>query len=349
MANYKLHYGTQAEYDAKKGLSQLVQDDLYFTSDTLCIYKGDKLLSAAVEVVEDEFPESGAAQGRFYINTTTLESKIWNGAAWTVVSPAVASTLDTDTPTGSLVTAGAIRTYVQGIAGGHDLVKNVTYDAASQKVTITYGDDNTAEILLKNLLIGASYDGETGNFTFNTANGEPIVVNTPKENFLKAAAYDPETHMLTLTLADKTKVEVNLEELIDTYTANATDSVNLQVSGNAFTANVKVSAEEGNILEIKSGEKAGLYVPAPAEALIKSVKDTSTVNLEIAAEGALQADVKVSGTAGNQLTTDGQGLFVPATDLSNYYNKSEVYAKTETYSKSEVDAAINAVLTWEEI
>lgn len=349
MANYKLHYGTQAEYDAKKGLSQLIQEDLYFTSDTLCIYKGDKLLSAAVEVVEDTFPESGAAQGRFYINTTTLESKIWNGAAWTVVSPAVASTLDGETPTGSLVTAGAIRTYVQGIAGSHDLVKDVAYDEVSQKVTITYGDDQTADILLKNLLIGASYDGETGNFTFNTANGEPIVVNTPKENFLKAAAYNAETHMLTLTLTDDTTVEVNLEDLIDTYTANSTDSVDLQVSGNAFTANVKVSAEEGNALQIKSGAKAGLYVPVPAEALVKSVEDTATANLEVSEEGALQANVKVSGNAGNQLTTDDQGLFVPATDLSNYYKKTEVYAKTETYSKEEIDAAINAVLTWEEI
>jgi hypothetical protein len=70
MAMYKLHYGTQAAYDAKLAAQTLIEDDLYFTSDTCLIYKGRKQLSAAVEAV-DEFPATGA-QGRIYVKAETL-------------------------------------------------------------------------------------------------------------------------------------------------------------------------------------------------------------------------------------------------------------------------------------
>ena len=338
MATYKLHYGLQAAYDAKKAAKTLVANDLYFTSDTLCIYKGENLLSASVEAVT-EFPATGA-QGRIYVNTDTLESKVWNGTAWTVVSPAIETTLTGDTATGALVTAGAIRTYVAGIAGGRDLVKDVAYDETTQKITVTYGDTTTKELLLKEVITGAAYDAKTGNFTFTKANGEAVVVNTPVENLLKSAAYDEASHVLTLTLEGGETVDVNLEKLIDTYTAEATATVDLKVENNKFTANVKVSAEANNVLAAKED---GLYVAAPAEALIKSVEDSQTIDLTVDEQGKFTAKAKISTTENNQLFEDAAGLFVAATDLSNYYNKTEVF------TKEEVNAAIEAAHTWEEI
>lgn len=338
MATYKLHYGLQAAYDAKKAAKTLVANDLYFTSDTLCIYKGEDLLSASVEAVT-EFPATGA-QGRIYVNTDTLESKVWNGTAWTVVSPAIETTLTDDTATGALVTAGAIRTYVAGIAGGKDLVKDVAYDETTQKITVTYGDATTKDLLLKDLITGAAYDAKTGDFTFTKANGDAVVVNTPVENFLKAAEYDEATHVLTLTLEGGEKVTVNLEKLIDTYTAKATATVDLKVADNQFTADVKVSAEKDNVLVAKED---GLYVQAPAEALIKSIEDTQTIDLNVDDQGKFTAKARISTTENNQLFEDAAGLFVAATDLSNYYNKTEVF------TKDEVNAAIEAAHTWEEI
>lgn len=338
MATYKLHYGTQAAYDAKKTASTLVATDLYFTSDTLCIYRGTDLLSAAVEAVT-EFPTSGA-QGRIYVNSDTLEAKVWNGSAWTVISPAVETTLTADTTATNLVTAGAVRTYVSGITGGTGVVQNVAYDETTQKITVTYGDASTSELLLKDLLTGASYDGTTGKFTFTKANGDAVEVTTPVENFLSTAAYDGTTHILTMTLSDGTKVEANLEDLIDTYTATNTATVNMSVEGNAFSATVNVSAEAGNALSAKDD---GLYVATPAEALIKTVADSTTVGLTVSDAGALTAAAKISTTENNQLFSDSAGLYVAATDLTNYYNK------TETYSQDEVDSAIETAHTWEEI
>ena len=349
MATYKLHYGTQAQFDAAKAAGTLNADHLYFTSDTLCIYKGENLLSASVEAVS-EFPASGA-QGRIYVNSETLESKVWNGSAWTVVSPAVETTLTAETATTSLATAGAIRTYVAGaiadaqagMLGNADIVKAVAYDEATQKITVTKGDDSTAELLLKNLLTGAAYDGATGNFTFTTANGEAVVVNTPVENFLASAEYDEATHILTMTLSDGTEVPVDLADLIDAYTAEATSTVDLQVVDNKFTANVKVSAAENNALV---ANEDGLFVAVPADALILDVSDTTSVDLNVGT-GTLTAEVKVSAAAGNAIAVNDDGLFVAPTDLSNYYTKAETYTQEEV--NAAIDAAVEAAMTWEAI
>lgn len=338
MATYNLHLGTQAEFDAKKLAGTLVQNDLYFIEDTQVIYKGDKLLSAAIEAVT-EFPATGA-QGRIYVNTDTLEAKVWNGSAWTVVSPAVETTLTAETAAGALVTASAIRAYVAAQTGTAGFVKNVEYAEATQKITVTYADDSTAEILLKDLLTGAAYDADTGNFTFTKANGEAVVVNTPKENFLNAASYDHTSHILTLTLVSGTEVTVDLAELIDTYVGGETATATVNIENNEVKANVKVSAEEGNTLVAKAD---GLYVATPAEALIKSVEDTATIDVNVDENGKFTATAKISTTENNQLFADAQGLFVAATDLSNYYQK------TETYSQAEVDALLEAQHTWEAI
>lgn len=203
-------------------------------------------------------------------------------------------------------------------------------------------DDSTSEILLKNLLTGASYNGVTGDFTFTSANGEAIVVNTPKENFLQSAAYDPETHDLTLTLTDGTEVKVNLEELIDVYTVADTDSVDMTLTGNEIKADVKISTAAGNALQVKSGAEAGLFVEIPDDSLIKSVEDTNSVNLETSPEGALTASVKLSANEGNQITEQADGLFVAATDLSNYYNKGEVDSAISTGVESGINTALGA-------
>lgn len=337
MAMYKFHLGTQAQYDAAKLAGSLIANDLYFTSDTKLLYKGEDLFSAGVEQVSS-FPATGA-QGRIYVNGTTLEAKIWNGTDWTVISPAVSATLTADTAAGSIITAAGIRAYVAAQTGTAGFVKDVAYDSAAQKITITYADLTTSELLLKDLLTGAAYDAETATFTFTKANGEAITVNAVKENFLSTAEYDADTHILTLTLVDGTEVPVDLGELIDVYTGAETATAKVTVEGNAVKADVKVSTESNNALVAKED---GLFVAVPAEALIKEVESTSTATVGVE-NSKLTVNVKVSETAGNSLVANDDGLFVAETDLSNYYKKSE------TYNKDEVDAAINALHTWQEI
>ena len=325
------HAGTLAQYTAKKEASQLDANGLYFLTDTKELYIGEEKYFEPAEVVS-EFPSTGA-QGKLYINSATFEAKIYDGTQWIVISPAVSTTLDSDTTDSNIVTAKAVRDYIasQITEATDGAITAIAYDEASQKFTVTKADTTSSEILLKNLLTGASYDAGTGNFTFTKANGESTVINTPKENFLESASYDTDTHVLTLTLVDDTEVTVNLEDLIDTYTVADTDSIDLTLTGNEIKADVKISPAAGNALSIKSGAEAGLFVTVPDSSLIKSVTDTNSVNLEVAAEtGALTAAVKLSATEGNTITENADGLFVAKTDLSNYYNKTETDSAIDT-------------------
>ena len=353
MAMYKFHLGTQAQYDAAKAAGSLIANDLYFTSDTKLLYKGEDLFSAGVEQVES-FPTKGA-QGRIYVNATTLEAKIWNGSAWVVISPAVSATLTADTAAGSLITAAGIRAYVAAQTGTAGFVKDVDYDSDAQKITITYADLTTSELLLKDVLTGASYDADTATLTFTKANGEDVTVNTVKENFLSTASYDADTHILTMTLVDGTEVPVDLGELIDVYAGAETSSASVTVTGNEIKADVKISTAEGNKLAVDatglvvdlSEMEAEIDLKANA-ADVYAKTETYTkeeVNAELdkkanAADVFTQAEVNAElAKKANVATTYTKTEVDAAVNVKA--NAADVYTKTETFTKDEINAAVN--------
>lgn len=311
---YHYIFGTLSQFEALKTAGNVNPSDLYFITDNKQIYVGEDLYTGQVEFVSI-FPDA-PSQGIIYVNPTTHETKMWDGTKWQVIVPPISETLDQATVDTNLVTAKAIRDYVGEIRDG--IVKDVEYSEATQTFTVTYGNDSTSELPLKELLMGASYDASTGNFTFKVANGDDIVVNTPKENFLQSAVYNKDTHVLTLTLTDGTEVTVNLEELIDVYTVEDTATIDLTLENNKITASVKKSATEKNALVLNDD---GLFVP---EALVKSISGTNSIKLNVSTDGALTADVSISTTADNQLVINNDGLYVAKTDLSNYYTKTEV-------------------------
>lgn len=170
-------------------------------------------------------------------------------------------------------------------------VKNVEYNKETQKITVTFGDKTTKVLTLEELLTGASYDGDTGDFTFTKANGEAVVVNTPKENFLSDVQYDGTTKIITFTMSSGSTFEVNVSDLIDVYTVKSTNSVEMSIeNGNEISSNVKLSKTEGNIISV---ETDGLYVKHQDISHL-ATKDELTTGL----------DIKVDKVEGKSLISD---------------------------------------------
>ncbi len=257
------HYITRKAFDDAAEATKTA-DKLYFISDTHEIYKGTQLFNESVTLVE-EFPAAGGAVGRLYVDSTTLEGKIWTGAAWTTVIQPVQATL-TASDTAKPVSGKAVADYVSGeiakVTGSKDLVTGVAYDANGNKLTVTMADTTTTDVPLTGTAVDLTYDSTTGELKVKNASGTALGtgVKLDLERFVKSATYDDENKKIILNFNDDSiPLEIEVGDLVDTYTAKNSTTVSLTVTGNEFTAEAIVAATAGNMLKKTD---AGLYVAA---------------------------------------------------------------------------------------
>lgn len=292
------HYITRKAFDDAAEETKTA-DKLYFISDTHEIYKGTQLFNESVTLVT-EFPASGAA-GRLYVDSTTLEGKIWNGTAWTPVIQPVQSTL-TASDTAKPVSGKAVADYVTGeiakVTGSKDLVTGVAYAADGNKLTVTMADTTTKDVPLTGTAVDLTYDSTTGELKVKNASGTALGtgVKLDLERFVKEATYDNENKKIILSFNDEsTPLEIEVGDLVDTYTAKSSATVSLTVTGNEFTAEAIVSADEGNILKKTAN---GLFVAATdVSGKIDKVADaTANAVATLTADGQVaDSKVKIGG------------------------------------------------------
>ena len=103
------HYITRATFDAAS-VEEKTSDKLFFLSDTKEIYRGTQSFTESV-IMHAEEPTVKAV-GKLYINSNTLEGRIWNGSAWTTVIQPVQATMAA-TNTNLPVSGKAVGDYVK--------------------------------------------------------------------------------------------------------------------------------------------------------------------------------------------------------------------------------------------
>lgn len=284
-------------------------DKLFFISDTGEIYRGTQSFSESVILFTEE--PAVKATGKLYVNSTTLEGKIWNGTAWqTVIQPVQASLNATNT--NQPVSGKAVSDFVAGeinkITNGSQLVKDVEYVAASNSLKVTMADGTNDSVPMTNIAADLVYDKATGLLQVKNAAGTAIGtgINLDLERFIEEASYDHETRTITLRFnTGAAPLTIDVGDLVDTYTAADSSSVHLAVTGNEFTAEVLLSADAGNQLVKKAN---GLYVAAvDMSGKVDKVTDAAAGNIATFAAGGNVADsgAKVGGAtlATTPLTT----------------------------------------------
>ena len=304
------HYVTSAAYNSAE-TSAKTADKLFFLSDTHEIYRGTENFTEAVIIVS-ELPATPAV-GKLYIDSTTLEGKIYNGKTWTTVIQPVQATL-TKTDVAKPVSGKAVADYVAGeiekVTGSDGLVAGVEVDATTRGLKVTKAD-GTSEVL-KDIVVDLVYDKKTGKLQVKDANGTAVGtgVNLDLERFVQSASYAD--GKITLVFNDNTyPIEIDVGDLVDTYTAESSNTVKLTVTNNKFKAEAIVAATEGNILKATD---AGLFVAATdiSGKIDKVASATADDIATLTADGSVKDSGLKAGGATLATTTNAKTLATEA-------------------------------------
>ena len=277
------HIVTAAEFAA----GNKVESDMYFLKDSKEIYRGTTPFTEAVNLYTGTLPTEAIAVNRLYIDSTTLEGKIWDGSKWTTVIKAVADTVAEDgtTPVSGKAVAAYVAAAIAGMGVASESVSSLSWDSAEHILTVTKGDNSSETITFDGLGVSLQYTASTGDLQLvdakGVAIGDPIKLDL--ERFVTSGEYDADNKKIILYFdAEKTNsVEIDATGLVDTYTGEDSTTVAMSATGNVFKADVKISTASGNMITV---DEYGIYV-APIDISGKMDKVADAVENNIATFG----------------------------------------------------------------
>lgn len=252
---------TQSAYDA---ISTKDSNKLYFTTDTLRLFKGTAEYTKTAKIVTADpvSPEAGV----IYINTSTGDIKSYTGTEFvTLVSSAAITNDSTEL---AAPTTKAIVEYIKTALATAKV--NVSYDDDSKTLTVN-GEGNKINGFITDFKI----EDKVLKIT-TSGKEEPFSVDLPIDDVVSSGTYNTDTQNIELTLTSGGVVYVPAADLVDIYTGDETSTVSVDVGeDNVITANVKVSKELGNVISVKDD---GIYASVDNSGLMKKM-DTTTPNL----------------------------------------------------------------------
>lgn len=285
--------------------------DLYFIADSGEIYRGSASYSQSVRTFTTGNEPANPAVNVLYINTDDLSGKIYNGTSWSdVIRPTVSVVTESgENPVNSTAVIAYVAQEIAKITGeGSSVVTNITWDDANQILDIFKGTAQQS-ITLTGLGVDLSLSG--GKLQLKDTEGNLIgtEVSLDTERFVTGGEYVADTKTIVLYFDGKTgaestdKIEIPVTDLVDTYTAGNTSSINMSVSSNQFTATVRISVESGNALELKDD---GLFVSVPdITNKISKVSGATAGNLPmLTSDGSLEdSGIAATSLQGAQIFT----------------------------------------------
>lgn len=299
----------RAQFDA---LQTKESRTLYFIADTKELYRGSSNYSAAIVMHATGARPAVGAIGKLYINSTTGEGTVYNGSTWSVVIPAVSSSVldGNDNGVTTPVSGAAVKTYVESVAAATlaQCVTAVGYDTANKAITYTVNNQTTS-IPLTKIATTLTYNGSTGVIDLKDLEGTTLSsVNIPLDNFITGGSYNSVTETLDLTMQNGTTVSIPAQDLVQLYHDLDSTTVNITISNTATdVSNYFVSDGQGGFVAATGTYVAGTtyYTDNTGETTV------DTTGFVAAGENTIKADVKISAQADNALEVKDDGLYVP--------------------------------------
>lgn len=336
MAQVKFSYGTKARYDA---LSPKDMDTLYFTTDTLQLFKGTAEYTKTCKMVS-ALPTTGQIQGIIYFRMTDYSMHIWNGAEFVQLNKSTVTQIPADAATNNdIPTTKAVADYVNAKVAEVENIKgkfvtDVTYNAGV--LSVAKGDEPVTTTLT-GVIHEPTYDAETRTIKLPVFGGDTLTIALGKDLVVKSGIYNTETHEIELTITTGEVIKIPVGSLIDIYIGVATATATVTVSDeNKISVNVRVSAKANNSITI---EEDGLYVAVP-DAYTKAETDAKIKKVQDQLDGHSN-DAVVHITAEERNTWNAK---VSQTELKNSHDDAVSVAAADATKKA--DAALAEAKTY---
>ena len=356
-------YGTQAQYDA---LVDYDMGTLYWTTDTLALYKGDKLYNGGVKTVPT-LPTSPAL-GVLYVLTTTWVGQIWTGSSWKVITLPFTTTINGNTPSDDLLpTEKAVVEYVSNAVANMSNTTNafVTNISYSSNTLVVKKGVSEEYVSIDGMVHNATYNNSTRVVTLPIINGTNVEFTLPsdKDLVVKAGKYNSATEEIWLSIDPagsyanmSNVVAIPVGDLIDEINTANSSTIDMVYhrSNNTIIGTANISAEENNALV----DSHGLYVNISgkmekidrpdANKLVLSTLDgnVSESNYAIGATvlGSSTTNIAVESAVSNAITNS----YSNSTNYTNNTNSSmKTYVDSVNSTMSNyVNAAIADAITW---
>ena len=338
MAKLNLEKTSVATYQEKVASSTIDVQTIYWLDDGT-IYVGGKLYGGKISIIEQDstYPEMNT----IYVDKNTLSMKVYNGVAFDTINKGYTISVD-DSSTDELVpTAKAVASYVQNkiqeISESGFGITSISYVGDGELSVTKDGVDST--IPLNGMVYTPSYDEITRKLTIPIVGSSALEINFAKDTAVTAGKYNEDTNEIWLTLAeDKTYtdesklIKIPAQGLIDIYTGKATSTATTTVSDtNEISVDVKISAESGNSLSVKSD---GLYVNVPSD--VNKLDKVATGHVDEIITANADGTIKVSGKS------IGGATLLPTPDLNTLATEAAV----KSYADSVGQEALNNAKTY---
>ena len=335
MGKLNLEKISVSEYKKKVSVSEIDLKTIYWLDDGT-IYVGNNLYGGKVEIIESDptFPEMNT----IYVDKNTLQLKTFNGVSYDVISKGYTISLENTSSDDLVPTAKAVASYVQNkiqeVIESDSGITSISY-LENGELSVTK-DGETSTIPLNGMTYSPTYDEITRKLTIPIVGSSALEINFAKDTAVTAGKYNKDTNEIWLTLAeDKTYtdesklIKIPAQGLIDIYTGKETNTTTTTVSEtNEISVDVKISAESGNSLSVKSD---GLYVNVPSDANKLDKVTTGHVDEIITANA--DGTVKVSGKS------IGGDTLVPTPDSNTLATEAAVKSYADTVSATALSNA----------
>ena len=335
MGKLSLEKISVSEYKKKVSVSEIDLKTIYWLDDGT-IYVGNNLYGGKVEIIESDptFPEMNT----IYVDKNTLQLKTFNGVSYDVISKGYTISLENTSSDDLVPTAKAVASYVQNkiqeVIESDSGITSISY-LENGELSVTK-DGETSTIPLNGMTYAPTYDETTRKLTIPIVGSSALEINFAKDTAVTAGKYNEDTNEIWLTLAeDKTYtdesklIKIPAQGLIDIYTGKETNTTTTTVSEtNEISVDVKISAESGNSLSVKSD---GLYVNVPSDANKLDKVTTGHVDEIITANA--DGTVKVSGKS------IGGDTLVPTPDANTIATEAAVKSYADTVSATALSNA----------